>query len=110
MKKYAIINPLSGEYSYYTESSDIINILSQKILDSYLRLTDNKPWTMVEDKEDGGQIWRNAQGDEIPDPIALKQRLDAEMAIFMAEVDANILASTSTSTSISTSTETTPIV
>jgi len=92
MKKYAIRDFITGEYTFYDTDQDMITILAQQIIHSYLRLNHNSLWAVVEFNEDGSQTWRDATGNEIPDPVALRAQMEAELASLLA-------ASTSTSTS-----------
>jgi hypothetical protein len=89
MKKYAIIDVTTGEYTYYDEFQDMSVIVAEQILTAHLRLTHNALWSIVEENEDGSKLWRNATGNEIPDPVAVK-------AALVAEIEALIAASTST--------------
>jgi hypothetical protein len=89
MKKYAIIDVTTGEYTYYDESQDMSAVLAEQILTTHLRLTHNALWSIVEENEDGSRLWRNAAGDEIPDPIAVR-------AALIAEIEARIASSIST--------------
>lgn len=87
MKKYAIIDVTTGEYTYYDDSQDMSAVLAEQILATHLRLTHNALWSIVEENEDGSKLWRNAADDEIPDPVAIR-------AALMAEIAARITAST----------------
>ena len=89
MKKYAIIDVTTGEYAYYDDSQNMSKIVAEQILAAHLRLTHNALWSIVEENDDGSELWRNAVGDEIPDPIAVK-------AALVAEIEVLIAASTST--------------
>ena len=84
MKKYAIIDVTTGEYAYYDDSQDMSAIVAEHILAAHLRLTHNALWSIVEENEDGSKLWRNAVGDEIPDPIAVKAALVAEIEAALA--------------------------
>lgn len=85
MKKYAIIDVTTGDYTYYDESQDLISTLAKNILDAHLALTHNQLWSIVNFNDDGSQTWRNAVGDEVPDPLVVKSALAAEIAAFLAQ-------------------------
>jgi hypothetical protein len=84
MKKYAIIDVTTGEYTYYDDSQDMSKIVAEQMLAAHLRLTHNALWSIVEENEDGSKLWRNAVGDEIPDPVAVKAALVAEIEALIA--------------------------
>ena len=78
-KQYAIIDVTTGDYVYYDASQDMIPILAENILEAHLRLTHNNLWSVIDYDETEARVWRNAIGDEIPDPVAVKTALAAEI-------------------------------
>jgi hypothetical protein len=81
-KKYAVYDPILGEVKYYDDVTvvDMNNMLAEKILNDYLRLTHNTLWSVVDIDENGMQHWGNAENKQEFDNPAIIQKIVALMA------------------------------
>jgi hypothetical protein len=64
MKKYAIFNPLDGQYFLVNTKSECVDIMSNICFNFYLHHSHNSPISIVEYLEDGSQIWKT-NGEEV---------------------------------------------
>jgi hypothetical protein len=77
MKKYAVCDPYTGEYSYY-DSTVAMNVkIAEIILAESLRLRHDALWSVVEFNDDGSETWRNPQGEEIPNLDIIRTELQS---------------------------------
>lgn len=58
MKKYAILNPMNGQYSLVDTKDQCVDILKDICFNFYLHHTHNSPISIVEYLENGSQIWK----------------------------------------------------
>ena len=80
-KQYVVYDPMSGELKYYNDVTvvDMNNMLAEKILNDYLRLTHNRLWSVVDIDETGMQHWGNAENQQEFDNPAIIEKIVALM-------------------------------
>ena len=62
MKKYAIFNPLNGQYSYVENIEECQQIMANTAYNFYVYYSNNNPLSIVEYFEDGSEKWSNSDG------------------------------------------------
>lgn len=72
---YKILNPLNGEYVTANDFEECLGFIADIALNLLTNYTHGAPYSAVDINEDGTQIWRNPQGEEIADPIKLKEKI-----------------------------------
>jgi hypothetical protein len=75
--QYAILNPLTGVYSFVSTEQERTEKIAQQAWDFYLVHVQSAPYSVVETNEDGSKTWRNPQGDEIDDQVELRAQLQS---------------------------------
>lgn len=75
--KYAIFDPLTGEYTRFSTLEDRKSVLAQRILDFYLQYAGGQLYSIVEVHDDNSETWRNPQGEEIENLEEIRQMLIA---------------------------------
>ena len=56
-KKYAVLNPLKGDYTYTSSELETLDILANSALEFYLQNTHDAPISVVIENEDGSSTW-----------------------------------------------------
>lgn len=80
MEKYAILNPMNGQYSFVDTESQCIDTLKDICFNFYLYHTHNSPISIVKYLEDGSQIWKT-NGEEV---IFTKEMLESKANSFVS--------------------------
>lgn len=75
--QYAILNPLTGVYSFVSTEQERTEKLAQQAWEFYLIQVQSAPYSVVEANEDGSKTWRNPQGDEIDNPEEMRAQLQS---------------------------------
>lgn len=65
---YKIFNPQTGQYADAFDSAECLSKLAETAWKYYCAHAHNAPYSICEMHEDGSQIWRNPQGEEILSP------------------------------------------
>lgn len=74
MKKYAIFDQTTGQYTFYSGSrEEVTAILAQKILEIQLKLSNNTLWISIDDAQ--GNKFSDALGNKLPDTFILRSEL-----------------------------------
>ena len=77
---YKILNPLNGEYITANSAEECLEFTADLALNLLNNFTHGAPYSVVEINDDtGGQVWRNPQGEEIMDPIKLREKASSKM-------------------------------
>jgi hypothetical protein len=91
MKKYAVVNPLTGTYTYTNTIEERDSLLAAIAWEYYTTQTYNQPYSIVTINEDGSETWTTPDGT----PKLSPQELDALSAQWSldlnTEVDTNSL-------------------
>lgn len=77
MLKYAIIDPLSGLYTYANTTEERNDLLAKTAWSFYLAQTNNQPYTNVEVKEDGSESWSAINGEPVLSPKEFEQLINS---------------------------------
>jgi hypothetical protein len=70
---YKILNPLNGEYVTANTIEECEVYVVDLAFNLLNHVTHNAPYSVIDIKEDGSQVWRNPQGEEIADFDKLKE-------------------------------------
>lgn len=62
MKKYAVFNPLDGQYYFVDTIQECQEKMANISYDFYMFHTHNSPVSLVEYFEDGSENWKSADG------------------------------------------------
>jgi hypothetical protein len=62
---YKIFNPTTGEYATAETVDACAEVLADAAMYLLNNFTHNSPYSVVDINEDGSQVWRNPQGEEI---------------------------------------------
>lgn len=65
MKKYAIFNPLNGQYTYTESLEECKFEMANTAYNFYISHSHNNPVSIVEYFEDGTEKWQNGDGTNI---------------------------------------------
>lgn len=63
--QYAVFNPASGIYDRASTTEERNILIAQIAYNYFLSHGTSMPYSVVEINEDGSEIWRNPQGEEI---------------------------------------------
>lgn len=85
---YKILNPLNGEYVTANSADECFSFMADIALNLLTNYTHGAPYSVVDINEDGTQIWRNPQGDEIADPIKVKEKIAQKMGGALVSIPA----------------------
>jgi hypothetical protein len=69
-KIYKIFNPATGEYEPAATAEECKQKLAQRAWEFYFSYAHSTPYSIVEVHNDGSEVWRNPQGEEV---LALEQ-------------------------------------
>lgn len=73
MKVYKVFDPISGSYVQCDTKQVAHDVIASMALNYWLEHCHNQPYSVVEILEDGMTIWRNPEGDNIPNPEEIKK-------------------------------------
>lgn len=79
--KYAVLNPLTGEYNY-TTVEELPNLIAKTAIEVYLSQVHDTLYSVVQLNIDGTETWKSPQGSEIIGVLAM-QRLEKETISMM---------------------------
>ena len=79
--KYAIFDPLTGEYTRFNTPEERKSALAEKLINFYLHYASGQLYSVIEIHEDGSETWRNPQGDEIENQEELRRLLTNNEAL-----------------------------
>jgi len=75
MKKYTVLNPMTGLYQDAETIDECLNLVSQTAYNLLLNHTHEQPYSIVEINDDGSETWRNPAGEEILSPAQIKANI-----------------------------------
>ena len=75
--KYAVLNPLTGEY-IYTPVEELPSLVAKIAMDVYLSQTHDVLYAEIQLNIDGSETWKTPQGTEIVAVVA-KHQLENEV-------------------------------
>lgn len=79
MKIYKVFDPYQGAYSDASTLEELKKVLAEKAWESFLKLTNNEPYTIAEISEDGQEIWKNAKGEVILTSEEIKKMIEKSL-------------------------------
>ena len=74
-KIYKILNPATGEYEPAATLEECLDKVSTRAVEFYKHHTHNNPYSVVEVHDNGTEIWRNPDGNEILCPVKLEENI-----------------------------------
>jgi len=77
--KYAVFSPLTGTYTVVETIEQATEAASQIAYDFYYTQTGNSPVNTIEIDDNGGEVWKSANGDRILSPAEIQARIDAKL-------------------------------
>ncbi len=83
---YKILNPLNGEYVTANDFEECTQFAADIALNLLTHYTHGAFYSVVDINEDGTQIWRNPQGEEIADPIKVKEKIKQQIGGAMTSI------------------------
>lgn len=69
---YKIFNPSNALYADAETMDECIETVAQLAYDFFMKHTHNAPYSIVEVQDNGAEVWRTAEGDEIPNPNEIR--------------------------------------
>lgn len=79
MKHYAVLNPMTGQYTKAANQQELLSFLSDIALSFYLSQTHNQPYSVVEVLPDGSEQWSAPNGDPVLSPTQFKAELEKQL-------------------------------
>ena len=73
MRKFAVLNPLEGAYTYTEDETERDRLIVDIILQLYINHVHGVPYSIVEIDEDGKEHWYSPTGDEILSPKVIEE-------------------------------------
>lgn len=71
--KFAVFNPLEGEYTYVETEAEALDLFWTRMVDMTLAHFHGVPYSLVDVDDEGKEHWTTFQGEQIIRPIGLKE-------------------------------------
>lgn len=73
MKKFAVLNPMDGTYTYTEDETKRDQLIVVAALQLYMTHVHDTPYSIVEMTEDNKEQWSNPSGEYIPSPYIFEE-------------------------------------
>lgn len=73
MRKFAVLNPLDGTYTYTTDEVERDKLIVDTMFKLFMSHVHDSPYTIVETTEDGKEQWYTPKGDNILNPNIIEE-------------------------------------
>ena len=72
---FKIHNPYTGLYVDAYNIDELTQAMAEQAWAAYMNLTHGQPFAVVEIQPNGGQIWKTPDGNQIPSPQEVEEKL-----------------------------------
>ena len=94
MQKFAVLSPMTGDYTQFDTLELAVSQASQLAVEMFMQHVHNAPISVVNVAEDGSETWSSSYGMEGLSPEQVRAALDTRVKQMEAIINAGVIPTT----------------